>query len=85
MTDIHVKAHTRRAPEKKPDPLSQEIEAKRRRFASKWGVEVVSANDDRLKAPIAEPVPGPGRQTLAEIAVQLAALAKRAANIGRRG
>lgn len=50
-----VKAHTRGA----PDPFAPVMEAKRKRFASKWGVEIVSANDDRLAAPIPDPVPGP--------------------------
>ncbi|MBP2462085.1 MULTISPECIES: hypothetical protein [unclassified Rhizobium] len=56
---IPVKSYTRRAPEKKPDPFAPLNDAKRRRFASKWGVELVSANDDRLAAPIPDPVPGP--------------------------
>jgi hypothetical protein len=78
---IKVKAHVRGA----PDPLTPEIEAKRSRFESKWGIPMVSANDDRLAAPIADPVPGPGRLTLEDIAAQLKALADRAAEIGRHG
>jgi hypothetical protein len=78
-----VSGHTRRLPEKAPDPFAPVMEAKRKAFASKWGVEMVSANDDRLAAPIPEPVHGNARQTLAEITAQLAALAKLAAKIGR--
>jgi hypothetical protein len=80
---IPVKSHTRRAPEKKPDPFAPVNDAKRRRFASKWGVELVSANDDLLAAPIPDPVPGPAPMSLAEIAEQLEELSKRAAMIGR--
>jgi len=77
-----VSSHTRRLPEKAPDPFAPVIEAKRARFCRKWGLEIVSDNDDRLAKPIADPVPGPGRMSLAEIAAQLMALAKRA---GYRG
>lgn len=77
---IKVKAHTRGA----PDPFAPVIDAKRKRFASKWGVEIVSANDDRLAAPIPDPVPGPAPMILAEIAEQLAELSKLAAQIGRQ-
>jgi hypothetical protein len=80
-----ISSHTRRLPEKAPDPFAPVLEAKRKAFASKWGVEVVSANDDGLAAPIADPVPGPGRLTLEDIAAQLKALADRAAEIGRHG
>lgn len=75
-----VKAHTRGA----PDPFAPVMEAKRKRFASKWGVELVSANDDRLAAPIPHPVPGPAPLSLAEIAKRLEELSKRAAQIGRQ-
>jgi hypothetical protein len=82
---IPVSAHTRRQPEKAPDPFAPVLEAKRATFCRKWNVELIGANDDRLAAPVADPVPGPGRLTLAQIAAELAALAKLAANIGRRG
>lgn len=75
-----VKAHTRGA----PDPFAPVMEAKRKRFASKWGVELVSANDDRLAAPIPDPAPGPAHLSLAEIAEQLAELSKLAAQIRRQ-
>jgi hypothetical protein len=71
-----VSSHTRRLPEKAPDPFAPVIEAKRATFARKWGVELIGANDDRLAKPIADPVPGPGRMSLAEIAAQLRTLAK---------
>jgi hypothetical protein len=77
MTVTPVKAHTRG----KPDPFAPVLEAKRPHFASKWGVEMVSANDERLAAPIADPVPGPGRQSRAEISAQLEALAAQADKI----
>jgi hypothetical protein len=80
---IAVKSHTRRAPEKKPDPFASLNEAKLHRFASKWGLEVVSANDSRLSAPISDPVPGPAPMSLAEIEDRLEQLSKRAAMIGR--
>jgi hypothetical protein len=67
-----VKAHVRGA----PDPLTPEIEAKRSRFESKWGIPMVSANDDRLAAPIADPVPGPAAMPLEEHKSLLRALAK---------
>lgn len=62
MTKTNVKAHTRG----KDDPFAPVIEAKRARFCRKWGVELISANDDRLAKPIADPVPGPGRFSLFE-------------------
>jgi hypothetical protein len=43
----------------------------------------MGANDDRLAAPIADPVPGPGRQSFAEISAQLEALAAQADKIAR--
>jgi hypothetical protein len=61
---VNVSAYTRRPPEKKLDPLAPEMEAKRRRFQSKWGIEVVSANDERLAKPLPDPVPGPGFMSL---------------------
>lgn len=75
-----VKAHTRGA----PDPFAPVMKAKRKRFASKWGVEIVSANDDRLAAPIPDPVPGPTPMSLAEIAEQLVELSKLATQIRRQ-
>ncbi|MBB4347998.1 hypothetical protein [Aliirhizobium cellulosilyticum] len=82
-----VRQHERQKP-RKPDAYIErhldliERRADRIAFLNFRGVEIVSANDDRLAKPIADPVPGPGRMTLAEIAAQLMALAKRA---GYRG
>lgn len=75
-----VRAHVRGV----PDPLTPDIEAKRRRFQSKWGIAMVSANDELLAAPIPDPVPGPAPMSLAEIAEQLAELSELAAQIGRQ-
>lgn len=71
-----VSSHTRRLPEKAPDPFAPVIEAKRARFCRKWGVELIGANDDRLAKPIADPVPGPGRFNLESMKAQLRDIAK---------
>lgn len=71
-----VSSHQRRLPEKAPDPFAPVIEAKRARFCRKWGVELISANDDRLAKPIADPVPGPGRVTIESMKAQLRDIAK---------
>lgn len=80
---VSVSAHTRRQPEKARDPFAPVLEARRKDFARKWNVELVGANDDGLAAPVADPVPSAGRQTLADISDQLAALSVQAAKIGR--
>jgi hypothetical protein len=72
MTLIKVKAHTRGV----EDPFASIIEAKKPRFAAKWGVELVDTEDERLRQPIPAPAHGPGRRPLIEIAGQLLALAK---------
>lgn len=77
---IKVKTHTR-GPD---DPLKPIMDTNRRRFESKWGVKLVSANDSRLAASIPDPVPGPAPMSLAEIAEQLEELSKLAAQIGRQ-
>ena len=79
---ISVSSHTRRLPEKAPDPFATLIEARRRSLAAKYGIELVETDDERLKAPMPAPVHGPGRVVL-DIAGQLLALAKTAARIGR--
>lgn len=75
MTIVKVKEHTRGV----EDPFASIIEAKKPRFAAKWGVELVGTDDPRLKQPIPAPAHGPGRAVL-DIAGQLLALAK---SIGR--
>lgn len=84
MSRVSVKAYDRRKPEKKPDPLSPLMEAKRKAFERRWGIEVINDNDPRLDRPH-QYAPGAGRQTLQQIAEQLAGLARLAAKIGRRG
>lgn len=79
---ISVSGYTRRLPEKAPDPFATLIEAKKPRFAAKWGVELVGTDDERLRQPIPAPAHGPGRVVL-DIAAQLLALAKTASRIGR--
>lgn len=59
-----VSSHTRRLPEKAPDPFASVIDAKRARFATKWGVELVGSNDSRLSVPVADPVPGPANMPI---------------------
>jgi hypothetical protein len=56
-----VSSHTRRLPEKAPDPFAPVMEAKRPDYARWWGVELVGSNDSRLSVPVADPVPGPGQ------------------------
>ncbi|TCV66329.1 hypothetical protein [Neorhizobium sp. S3-V5DH] len=71
-----VSSHTRRLPEKAPDPFAPVLEAKRAAYARKWGVELIGANDDRLAAPVADPVTGPGRVSLESLKQQLKDIAK---------
>lgn len=71
-----VSSHTRRLPEKAPDPFASVIEAKRKDYARWWGVELIGANDDRLAKPIADPVLGPGRFNLEDHHPLLRALGK---------
>jgi len=73
---VKVSSHTRRLPEKAPDPLTPVIEARRKDFARKWGVELVGANDDRLAAPIADPTPAPSGISLERHTSLLNAIAK---------
>lgn len=73
---VKVSNHTRRLPEKAPDPLAPVIEARRKAFARKWGIELVGANDDRLPAPIADPTPAPSGMSLERHKSLLKSLAK---------
>ena len=73
---VKVSSHTRRLPEKAPDPLAPVIEARRKDFARKWGVELVGANDDRLAAPIADPTPANSGMSLERHTSLLKAIAK---------
>lgn len=78
---ITVKSHSRRKPEKAPDPFSPAIEAKRSDFCRKWNLDLVGANDDRLAAPIAHPVVGPARMPIEKHRSLLQVLARM---VGRR-
>ena len=65
---------TTRITVKKPPPaFASVLDAKRKQFARKWGVELVGANDPRLAQPIPETVVG--GKSLEEIADNLHALA----------
>lgn len=69
---------TTRITVKKPEnPFASVLDAKRKRFAQKWGVELVGSNDTRLSQPIPGPVVGgeSGGKSLEEIADGLRALA----------
>lgn len=54
MTITNVKAHTRG----KEDPFASLMEARRRAYAKRWGVELVGTDDARLSRPVADPAPG---------------------------
>lgn len=77
MTITNVKAHTRG----KEDPFKPVMEARRRAYAKRWGVELVGTDDARLSRPVAAPVRG--EPSLSSIADQLSKLAKLMSNIGR--
>lgn len=77
MTITNVKAHTRG----KEDPFAPVMEARRRAYAKRWGVELVGTDDARLSRPVAAPVRG--GPSLSSIAGQLSKLAKLMSNIGR--
>ncbi len=79
MTLVKVKAHTRGV----EDPFASIIEAKKPRFAAKWGVELVGTDDERLRQPIAPPLLDGRQMTMSEITRQLKALARFAKRIGR--
>ena len=76
MTVTNVKAHTRG----KEDPFAPVIDARRRAYAKRWGVELVGTDDARLSRPVADPAPG--GPSLASIAAKLADLAKAWKRIG---
>lgn len=69
-----VREHTRRPPEKPADPFKPVMDARRRSYAKRWGVELVDTDDARLAQPVADPAPG--GPSLASIAAKLAELAK---------
>lgn len=77
---ITVKEHTRRPPEKPADPFKPVMEARRRAYAKRWGVELVGTDDARLSRPVADPATG--GPSLASIAAKLADLAKAWKRIG---
>ena len=72
MTIVKVKAHERGV----ADPFAPAIDARRKDFARKWHVELIGANDDRLAAPVADRVPGPGRVSVESLKQQLKDIAK---------
>lgn len=76
-----VREHTRRPPEKPADPFTPVIEARRRAYAKRWGVELVGTDDARLSRPVA--APARGGPSLASIIGDLRNLVKVMANIGR--
>ena len=55
---IHVREHQRKEPIKPADPFAPVIEARRRAYAKRWGVELVGTDDVRLSRPVAAPVRG---------------------------
>ena len=71
---ITVREHQRKEPSKAPDPFSPLIEARRRAYAKRWGVELVGTDDARLSRPVADPATG--GPSLSSIAAKLADLAK---------
>lgn len=78
---ISVNAYTRRPPEKPDDPFKPVMEARRRAYAKRWGVELVDTDDARLSRPVA--APARGGPSLASIIGDLRNLVKVMANIGR--
>lgn len=67
---------------KPSDPFSPVIEAKRKAFMRKWGIELVGSDDPRLSQPVQPPANGSAKMSLREITNQLMALARSA---GYRG
>lgn len=55
---ITVREHQRKEPSKAPDPFSPLIEARRRAYAKRWGVELIGTDDARLSRPVAAPARG---------------------------
>ena len=78
MTITNVKAHTRG----KEDPFAPVIDARRRAYAKRWGVELVGTDDARLSRPVVPPARG--GPSLASIIEDLGNLAKAWKRIGRR-
>ena len=78
---VTVRSHMRRSPEKPEDPFAPIMEARKREFASKWGILLTDASDQRLLQPMTEP--GPDRFTQSAIEEQLRGLAKLATKIWR--
>ncbi len=83
MKTVPVSAHTRRPPEKAPDPFAPVMAARRRAFAAKWGVELVGSDDPRLAAPVPAPTKAASAMSLDEISEQLHGLADQMSRIGR--
>jgi hypothetical protein len=76
-----VRQHERKKPQKPAEYIDRHLALIERRadqvaFLKFNGVGIVSANDDRLAAPIADPVPGPGRVSVESIKQQLKDIAK---------
>lgn len=52
---ITVREHQRKEQNKPADPFAPVIEARRRAYAKRWGVELVGTDDARLSRPVAAP------------------------------
>ena len=78
---IHVREHQRKEPIKPDDPFAPVMEARRRVYARRWGVEFVGTDDARLSRPVAAPVRG--GPSLSSIIGDIRDLVKVMANIGR--
>jgi hypothetical protein len=81
MKTVPVSAHTRRLPEKAPDPFAPVMAARRKDFARKWNVQLIGTDDPRLSVPIPEPVEGGMSNTW--IIERIRQLAEMMARIGR--
>lgn len=46
-----VREHTRRPPEKPADPFKPVMEARRRAYAKRWGIQPANTDDARLSSP----------------------------------
>lgn len=55
---INVREHQRKEQSKPADPFAPVIDARRRVYAKRWGVELVGTDDARLSRPVAAPVRG---------------------------
>ena len=77
---INVREHQRKEQSKPADPFAPVMEARRRVYAKRWGVELVGTDDARLSRPVADPATG--GPSLAYIAAKLSDLAKAWKRIG---